>query len=461
MKINNQKNISQRLIRLGREKVAIILVNYKDYAQKYLPVCLDSIKKQDYLGEMNIFMVDNETSEESYDFIRGVFEKYCHSNLNSESSGKHINMSVDGSGSRLGGRDDKVGIVWDDREKERQTDKKNSRLINFEIIRNKKNDGFAKGNNDGIKKALDEGFDYIALFNLDTVLEPDCVRKMVEANNQPPPPPLFPPSLRSAGQARGQKEKDLTQPSPYKGEGVKIGAVQARLMLYNNKNKINSLGNVTHFLGFGYSNGYNEIWRNTEIASHTARNDSSICYPSGAAVLFTKEALEKVGLFDEEFWMYNEDQDLGWRIWLSGFKCVLAPQAVCYHKYNFSHSAQKYYWLDRNRILAILKNYHWLTLLLITPACLAMEIGLLLFSFKSGWFKEKLKVYKYFLSCKNWVYISKSRNKVQKLRQVKDKDIIKMFSGKIWYQEIGDWKLRLINPFFDFYWRIVMFIIIW
>jgi len=37
-------------------------------------------------------------------------------------------------------------------------------------------------------------------------------------------------------------------------------------MLYNNKNKINSLGNVTHFLGLGYSNGYNEIWRNTEIA---------------------------------------------------------------------------------------------------------------------------------------------------------------------------------------------------
>ena len=83
--------------------------------------------------------------------------------------------------------------------------------------------------------------------------------------------------------------------------------------------------------------------------------------------------LKEVGLFDEEMWMYNEDQDLGWRVWLAGYKCVLAWDAVIYHKYEFSRSISKYYWMDRNRNLSIFKNYHFLTLILIFPAWLAME----------------------------------------------------------------------------------------
>jgi len=46
-----------------------------------------------------------------------------------------------------------------------------------EIIMNKNNDGFAKGNNDGVKRALKQDFDYIILFNMDTVAERDCVQQ--------------------------------------------------------------------------------------------------------------------------------------------------------------------------------------------------------------------------------------------------------------------------------------------
>ena len=148
-------------------KVAIILVNFKDYANKYLADCLASLRKQDYTGEMKIFITDNETTEESYNFLKQAVPE-------------------------------------------------------AEIIRNKNNDGFAKGNNDAIKMALEQGFEYIILFNLDTVLEPDCVKKMVQV----------------ADSVEGS------------------GAVQARLMLYDDKSKINSLGNVTHFLGFCYTDFY-------------------------------------------------------------------------------------------------------------------------------------------------------------------------------------------------------------
>jgi GT2 family glycosyltransferase len=379
------------------KKVAIIISpNYKDYAERFLTDCFKSLSSQDYPGERKIFIVDNATSEESYACIKNITE-----------------TQIPPTPPYQGGK--------------------------FEIIRNKNNDGFAKGNNEAMKLALGQGFDYIVLFNMDTVIEANCISKMVAVIENPPYPPFV------------------------KGASCAVGAVQARIMLYDDKQKINSLGNVTHFLGFGYSAGYG-LTHPAPVATGAPlfRGDfKEICYPSGAAVLFTRDALEKVGLFDEEFWMYNEDQDLGWRLWLAGYQCVLAPEAVVYHKYEFSRSASRYYWLDRNRILSIWKNYHLGTLLLVMPAFIIMELGLILFSFNSGWFKEKLRVWAYFFDPRHWQYLIRARRQTQGLRKIKDRDIVSMFSGRIWYQEIDDIKLRLINPVFGAYWQLVKKIIWW
>ena len=371
-----------------KPRIAIIISpNWRDYAEKYLSDCLESLRRQDWAGESKIFLIDNETSDESLALLNNIAETQNPPNPLFERG-------------------------------------------QIEIIRNKNNDGFAEGNNDAMKLALAQGFDYIVLFNMDTVIEENCVSELVkvaESENSPNPP------FRKGA----------------------IGAVQARLMLWPEKDKINSLGNITHFLGFGYCLGYRQE------QSKVKSQKSKVCYPSGAAVLFKAEVLKRVGLFDEEFWMYNEDQDLGWRIWLAGYKCVLAPDAVVYHKYEFAKSIKQYYWMDRNRMLSVIKNYHWLTLILITPACLIMELGLLLFSAKTGWLKEKIKVWLYFLKPRTWQYLIKARRQAQSLRQVKDRDIVKMFTGKIWYQEIDDPKLRFVNPIFDWYWRLVRLFIIW
>ena len=227
-------------------------------------------------------------------------------------------------------------------------------------------------------------------------------------------------------------------------------------MLCPNTEKINSLGNITHFLGFGYCRGYNQ-----NLSQEKFNDLSDICYPSGAAVLLRPEALRQVGLFDEEFWMYNEDQDLGWRLSLAGWRSVLAADAVVYHKYKFSKAVSRYYWLDRNRLLSIFKNYRLATLILIFPAWLVMEIGLLFFSLSQGWFKEKLKVYAYFLRPTTWRYLVQARRRSQILRQVSDRQIIKLFSGKILYQEIDSVYLRIANIFFNIYWTIAKIIILW
>jgi GT2 family glycosyltransferase len=237
-----------------------------------------------------------------------------------------------------------------------------------------------------------------------------------------------------------------------------IGAVQARLMLHPETEKINSLGNATHFLGFGYTMGYKESITNYQLP---ITDYQDIFYPSGAAVLFKAEALREVGLFDEEFWMYNEDQELGWRLWLAGWRCVLAPEAVVYHKYEFSRSIKRLYWMDRNRILSILKCYRLPTLILILPAFLFMELGLLALSLKSGWFLKKLEVYGYFFSVTNWSKLYKSRQAVQKLRKIKDRQIVQMISGKIMFQEFDGVPLKIANFFFNLYWQIIKIVIVW
>jgi len=352
-------------------RIAIVISpNWKDYAEKYLAECLESIRSQDFEGESKIFLVDNETNEKSFLYLKKIAPE-------------------------------------------------------AEIVRNETNDGFAKGNNEAIKIALRADFDYIVLFNMDTVVEASCLTELVKT-----------------------VESD-----------EKIGAVQARLMMWPEKTRVNSLGNATHFLGFGYCQNYKEIY--TEVTELVDNKSFNVGYPSGAAVLFRAEVLKKVGLFDEEFWMYNEDQDLGWRIWLSGFRCVLAPGAVTYHKYEFAKSIKQYYFMDRNRIIAIIKNYHILTLVFVLPAFLVMEIGLLFFASNQGWLKEKIKVWQYFFNRKNWVYILRERKKSQTLRQVRDRDIVGMITGRIWYQEVGDWKLKVINPIFSLYWWMVRKIIVW
>jgi GT2 family glycosyltransferase len=229
------------------------------------------------------------------------------------------------------------------------------------------------------------------------------------------------------------------------------------MMLWPEKDKISSLGNTTHFLGFGYCLSYKE-----KIINHKSKIiNTLIHYPSGSSMFFRRQVLEEIGLLDEEYWMYNEDQEIGWRIWLAGYKCVLAPKAVLYNKYEFLRSIKKFYWMDRNRIISILICYRLATLLLILPAFVVMEIGLILFSFKTGWFRQKLKVWAYFLRPHTWRYLARARRRNQGLRQVKDKQIALLITGRIWYQEIGDWKLRLINPVFELYWQVVKAIMWW
>ena len=238
----------------------------------------------------------------------------------------------------------------------------------------------------------------------------------------------------------------------------KIAALQPKILLWPLTDLVNSLGNVIHYLGFGYTDGH----KIPDMTNQSRRASYQINYCSGAACLINIKALHKAGLFNEEFFMYHEDLDLGWRISLMGYKNMIDPSAVVYHKYEFSRSIQKYYYMERNRWLVILQNYKLLTLLLILPALVMMEAGLLIMSFGGGWGREKLKVYAYFLKTITWQNIWRTRRLIQRSRQVSDSQVIKNFSGVIEHQDLPARGLdKIANIFFNAYWQIVKLLIIW
>jgi len=348
------------------KKIAVIISpNWKDYAEKYLAQCLASLRAQSF-KDFKLFLIDNETSDSSFDFLKAAAPE-------------------------------------------------------AEILRLKKNEGFAGGNNAALRRVIADNFEYAFLINMDAMAEKDCLEKLLD----------------------------------YATAHSEVAVIQPRIMLWPDKHLINSLGNETHFLGFGFCGDYRQAYSEKKQAI------KEISYASGAAVLFRLAVLKRVGLFDEALWMYNEDQDICLRLWIAGERCIVLPSAVVYHAYEFGRSIAKFYWMDRNRIIVILKNFRFLTLLAILPLFIGMEFGLVLFSVKSGWFKEKVKVWSYFLSAKHWSYIIRERRAIQKSRRISDRSLSRLISGRIWYQEVDDVKLRLINPLFALYWRLVRLIMFW
>ncbi|HSW48581.1 MAG TPA: glycosyltransferase family 2 protein, partial [Bryobacteraceae bacterium] len=85
-----------------------------------------------------------------------------------------------------------------------------------------------------------------------------------------------------------------------------------------------------------------------------------VLLPSGSAALYRRAMLEETGGFDEDFFLYSEDTDLGLRARWAGWRCLYAPDAVVDHRY--SHSAGrasplKAYFVERNRLFLVVKNF--------------------------------------------------------------------------------------------------------
>ncbi|MCR4278700.1 MAG: glycosyltransferase family 2 protein [bacterium] len=285
-----------------------------------------------------------------------------------------------------------------------------------------KNTGFSGGNNLVMRIAIEAGHPYVYLLNHDASFEPFALLEAVEVAEARP----------------------------------NAGSVQSLLVLQQDPEILNSWGNEIHLFGFGYCGG----WK--EPRSSAPTEVKHIAYATGAGVLYQVEALKKVGLLDEDLFLYHEDLDLGWRLLLAGYDNLLAPKSVVQHRYEFSRSITKMYWMERNRLLVMFKNYHVGTLILLAPFLFVLELGLLILSIRGKWWREKIRSYNDVLSRSSFSYIRHGRKEIKKIRSRRDQDIIPRFTTRISYQDVPESLMnRIAHPVWNGIHLVMKKIVIW
>lgn len=105
---------------------------------------------------------------------------------------------------------------------------------------------------------------------------------------------------------------------------------------------------------------------------------------SGAAILTERASWLAMGGFDEGLFLYMEDTDLSLRARLLGHELLCAADAIVTHDYTLKMSPDKLYYLERNRLLTLLKTYSWETLLRLIPSILLTEVATWLYAAIKG-----------------------------------------------------------------------------
>ncbi len=295
------------------------------------------------------------------------------------------------------------------------------KMYNFStIIRNTKNEGFAPANNQAIKYALRTQPDYVVLLNDDVIVESDWLDKIIQVMD---------------------KNKN-------------IGLAQPLITRYPEVEKINSFGNNYHYIGFGYSYGEGRLIHNFNLV------DYEPAYLSFTAVVIRSKVIEQIGLLDEKYFSYHEDTDFCFRARLQNWRMLVIKDAIVHHKYKFPSKKNKirYFWLEKNRLYLMLKFFKFKTLILIFPAWLFMEFGLIFFSIFKGFFIQRIKAYGWLVM--NLTCLIKIRHQIQKIRHDNNVNLFEFFSSRIDFQEINNPFLKyLANPILSLYFKIIKKII--
>jgi GT2 family glycosyltransferase len=151
--------------------------------------------------------------------------------------------------------------------------------------------------------------------------------------------------------------------------------------------EVNTWGGVVHFTGVAWAGGAGRP------RSEAPREPREVAFASGACLAVRRASWEKLGGFPAPYFLYHEDTDLGLRVWLSGGRVGIEPRAVCDHEYEFEKGAEKWHYLERNRVATIVRTYPFRVALAAAPALVALEPVLVVVAAAAGWLPQKLRAY--------------------------------------------------------------------
>ena len=191
-----------------------------------------------------------------------------------------------------------------------------------QVIALDKNYGFSRAVNEGIKAAITP---YVILLNNDTVVHQHFVKEMVEAIDKSP----------------------------------KIFSVSSKMLQMHNPEFIDNAGGFYTLIGWDTNRGVGR----KATGFQRPYNVFSAC---GGAAIYRKEVFQKIGYFDESFFVYLEDVDMGYRAKIHGYKNRFTPKAMVHHvgsgTSGSNHNAFKVKLSARNSVWLVYKNMPFLQL---------------------------------------------------------------------------------------------------
>jgi GT2 family glycosyltransferase len=142
--------------------------------------------------------------------------------------------------------------------------------------------------------------------------------------------------------------------------------------------RVNACGLSVHFTGITTCRGLGED-------PEGFRGDFSVPAVSGAAIMARRDTWRTLGGFDERYFMYMEEVELSLRARLRGYSLWCAADAVVRHHYALHMTAQKFYWLERNRLLTVAKLYGPERMRQMRAALRLIRLLTFLYAVRQGW----------------------------------------------------------------------------
>ncbi len=242
--------------------LSIIIINYK--TASHLRQCIKSIKKHAPKMEYEIIVVDNNSQDLTVQMVEDDF----------------------------------------------MYNYKNQKISNVELIANKKNLGFPKAVNQGVKMATGK---YILLLNPDITILEDSLEKMMAYLKQHPEVAVLGPKLINPnGSIQLSCFNKFTSPE---------------LVLYRRTS-------------FGRLNHARKMLDDFTMKSWDHLTEKNVAWILGSCMLISKKAIDEVGIMDERFFMYMEDVDWCRRFWKAGYKVRYYPEVKMVHYYARASSSE-------------------------------------------------------------------------------------------------------------------------
>ena len=187
------------------------------------------------------------------------------------------------------------------------------------VVRNSDNRGFCEANNQGIERA--QG-DFVALLNNDAEAAPGWLA-----------------GLRGVFDKRAE-----------------IGMAASKILVHSDPARIDKVGHLIFLDGQNRGRGTGQLDRGQFAVVE------EVIWPDGCAAMYRSEMLRQIGGFDEDFFAYADDAELGLRARIAGWGCLYTPDAVVFHHRGTTlglQSTRRLQLIERNRILLATKLFPW------------------------------------------------------------------------------------------------------